>query len=292
MRTACAVLLLGSSALAQSGGIEIFSGETIFYDGTRVSLSHLYDQQSDLYQGSGRVDNPNNQESSRQRVVLGYTYGVSARFTVGALLPFVDPQFSEEIGGTRIDSGTSGIGDTSLFGKYRLYTHDRPMNSRNLSVIAGVETPTGRTGLDGPQPGSGSWDPFLALAFTESIARWRLDAVALYKWNTEGTGGIDEGEEFSMSASVGYRYLHRPYPGVSNSAKLGLLYQGQETGTRNGTLVANSGSERLYLRPSLGFHPNPAIDITVAVDFPLSLDYDGTQLGDEFRTFVAFGYRF
>ncbi|MFT7485549.1 MAG: hypothetical protein ACI9F9_001399 [Candidatus Paceibacteria bacterium] len=280
--------LLGLNAFGQSGGIEIFSGETLFYDGTRISLAHLYEQGTDLYQGSDKAPNPDNREYSKQRLILGYNYGLNARLTIGALMPVVDPELGRDSGQT----GSAGLGDTTFFGKWRLYTHDRPQNSRNLSLVFGLETPTGRTGSVPPQPGSGSWNPFAAFALTEDIRRWRYDAVALFKVNTEGTGSLDMGDELSLSASVAYRYLHRPYPGASNSAKLGLLWQSQGSANTHGMAHDNSGSERLYLRPSLGFHPNPAIDISISFDLPLSQHYSGTQLGEDFRTFFAVGYRF
>jgi hypothetical protein len=284
--------MITGSSIAQSGGIEIFSGETLFGSGTRLSTAYLYDQGSKAYSGSDEVADPNNADKQRDRYVLGYNYGLTPRVTIGALLPLVNLHRSAGPDLTRMHSSNAGFGDTTLFGKFRLHTTDKPQISSNLSFIAGVETPTGETGLTGPQPGSGSWDPFGAFAFTHSIKRWRFDNVALFKLNTEGTGDKDAGDEWSFQTSVGYRYLHQPYPGVSNSAKIGLLWQSQGHSTQNGARLANTGSEKLFLRPALGFHPNPAIDLGVAVEIPIHQHYSGTQVGDDFRLSVAWGYRF
>ncbi|MFT7667806.1 MAG: hypothetical protein ACI8X5_000490 [Planctomycetota bacterium] len=283
-----ACLALTVSANAQGGGIEILAGETLFSRGTRVSIAHLYEQKTNLYSGSKQIDNPKDLEASRQRVILGYNFGVTARFDVGALLPFVDPEVQSNDG----TMGESGVGDASIYGKYRLYTRDASQNSLNVSVLAGVETPTGQTGSEVPQAGTGSWDPFLGLAVTDSRGRFRFDGHMVYKLNTEGSLDISKGDEWSIGLSAAYRYLHRPYPGPSHSAKLGILWQGQTQAARAGNTLPNSGTERLLLRPALGFHPIPAIDISLNVDIPLYQHYDGQQLGFDFRTFFALGYRF
>lgn len=287
-----ALIGLSSAATAQSGGIEIFSGETLFGQGTRLSLSYLHDRGNQLYQGSTQVADADQKERHRDRFVLGYNYGWSPRFTVGALVPFVSSSSASGSAGSRTHLSNSGIGDATVFGKWRLMTVDEPQISHNVSLIAGVEMPTGESGLIGPQPGSSSWDPFAAFAFTQSVSRWRFDQLALFKWNTEGSGGVHEGDEWNLSASVAYRYLHRPYPGASNSARLGLVWQSQEHSTLGGVRQANTGSERLYLRPALGFHPNPAIDIGISFDIPLDLHYGGSQVADEFRATLAWGFRF
>lgn len=286
---ALALIALSPTTLAQSGGIEIFAGETIFAKGTRLSVAYLYDQRTDLYAGSNEVADPQRREFQRQRLVLGYNYGLNSRVTVGALLPLVDPEQETLATGT---TGDAGFGDLALFGKYRIYTRDRMRNSFNLSAIGGLELPTGHTGSVGPQPGSGSWDPFVALAATNSVDRFRYDAQVIYKWNTEGTLDYDGSDEWGVSVSAAYRYLHRPYPGASNSAKLGLTWQEETNASRAGLGVRNSGSERLFLSPALGFHPDPAIDISFKVDIPRYQHYEGEQLGYDFRAFLAFGYRF
>ena len=50
-----AVLLPPAGAFAQQGGIELFSGNTIFESGTRVSLSHIYFSRGSLFSGSEEV---------------------------------------------------------------------------------------------------------------------------------------------------------------------------------------------------------------------------------------------
>ena len=48
----------------------------------------------------------------------------------------------------------------------------------------------------------------------------------------------------------------------------------------------------LLLRTGLGWHPKPNWDVSLAFDVPLYQDYEGTQLGLDYRTFIAVGLRF
>lgn len=291
---------LTSLAAAQAGGIEVFAGETLFAAGTRVSIAHLYESKTELFRGSDKVPNPDDRSRTEHRVVLGYNYGWRPRVTVGALLPVVAKQNDLVVGGVPTDRDASGLGDLALFGKYRLYTRDAYRTSTNVSLIAGLEVPTGATGetANGAripanlQPGSGSWDPFAALAFTSSHGRWRYDAQAFYKWNTEGSQDFEASDVLALGIAAAYRYLHNPYPGSSNSARLGLIWREKGSARQGGSELANFGARELFLRPGLGFHPTPPIDLSLAIDLPLYRDYDGEQLGVGFRTFIAFGYRF
>jgi hypothetical protein len=294
------VLTLGGALGAQDGGIEIFAGETLFSHGTRVSVAHLFSQKSDLYAGSDTVADPTNAKQREHRMVLGYNYGWTPRVTVGALIPAVARRSEFIDMGGPASLSSRGLGDVALFGKYRLFTRDAYRKSFNISVIAGLETPTGATGeRDGgqrlaasQQPGSGSWDPFFAIAATSSYGRWRIDGQIFYKANNQGSQDFEDSDLFAVGISAAYRYLHRPYPGASNAARIGLVWHELGSARQGGAQLANSGASRLILRTGLGFHPRPAIDISFNFDLPLYQNYDGAQLGLDYRTFLAFGYRF
>ena len=75
------------------------------------------------------------------------------------------------------------MGDLALVLKKRVYNDVWHRGAWNVSVLGGVETPTGETGRrqDGIrlptrfQPGSGSWDPFVGGASTWEQGRFRFD---------------------------------------------------------------------------------------------------------------------
>ena len=45
-------LPLSAPSLAQQGGIEVFAGETLFEQGTRISISHIHTRKGTLREGS------------------------------------------------------------------------------------------------------------------------------------------------------------------------------------------------------------------------------------------------
>jgi len=107
-----------------------------------------------------------------------------------------------------------GIGDATLYAQYR-FLHDEA-NDRQVSLITGLKMSTVRTDVltnsgllleAHHQPGSGSWDPLLGLAFTQGLGRWSFDANALYAFVTEGSQESNLGDIFSYNAAVSYRVL-------------------------------------------------------------------------------------
>ncbi|MFT5081324.1 MAG: hypothetical protein ACI84E_001984, partial [Planctomycetota bacterium] len=224
MRIALPLLVLAASlpAIAQDGGIEIFAGETIFAEGTRVSLTHIVKTNKEgLLPRSSEVT-----RFTERRTVLGINHGIARDWSLSALVPFVERE--EDSSGE--DRSSSGPGDVSLILKNRFHIRDWPRSAWHSAWIAGIEIPTGETDAkDGGsrlppslQPGSGSLDAFVGLASTLDLDLWRYDAVALYKQNSEGSQDFEEGDRLTLSLSGKYRFLHEKYPGPSASTTLGL----------------------------------------------------------------------
>lgn len=281
---------------AQDGGIEVFAAEPLFSSGTRVSLTHIYETKGSLYRGSNEISDPLDRERDEHRVVLGIDRGLKPDLTVSALVPYVVLDFESDAG----DADSSDFGDVALLGKYRFYEENWPQSTFNVAFIGGVETPTGSTSESeggsrlppGLQPGSGSWDPFVALSSNLSQGRYRLDASAFYKLNTEGAQDFDRGNFFSLSLDGKYRFWHEQYPGPTAGVKLGLQYRYEGRAEQDGTNVANSGSSEIRGRTGFSWHPAANIDVSFNVEIPLYQDFNGEQLALDYRTFLALGIRF
>ncbi len=287
---------LTEQAAAQQGGIEVFAGETLFEQGTRISLSHIYKSKGTLRRGTREVADPSGSEWNEHRLVLGVDHGIDRDLTLSALIPVVDRSLTAG----SADTQTRGLGDVALLAKYRILREEFPQGAFNVSLIGGAELPTGGTDervggvLLAPslQPGSGAFSPFVAVGGTYSVGRARFDALGLYKANGEGEQDLEGGDFFVIGASAAYRYLHEKYPGPSASAKVGLQWSETGPSRMGGTRLENSGGRELLGRIGLGWHPVPQIDLTLSVDTPLSQDFDGQQLGLDLRTFLAVGVRF
>lgn len=299
---AVAVVILVSlaPASAQEGGIELFAGETLFSEGWRLSLSEIYKRNDRLFRGSGTATDPMDRLLEEHRVVAGIDYGLRHDLTLSALVPSVYQEMSARGAGGATISRAAGLGDIALLAKYRPFKIDWHRGSFNVSVVGGLELPTGSTrerdnGMRlGPmlQPGSGSWDPIVAVATTTGVDRWRFDTLLLCKANTEGSRDFAHGDFFSAELGVGYRLLHSQYPGPSASTKIGVQYRHQEADEINGTRQGSSGLDEITLRGGITMHPSPEWDIKLGIDVPVYHDVRGTQLVRDLRLAFAVGIRY
>jgi hypothetical protein len=276
--------------------VETLTGEMLYTGGTRVSVNYFHRERSGLKTGSTTAADPLNRSAIDDRITFGFDHGINSRFTLTALLPFV--QKSSESGGVATDS--SGVGDVALLAKM-LLAHDYWERSGwHVAMAAGVELPTGETGIrdggallsPGMQPGSGSWDPFVSLSANLELNRWRFDTIALFKNNTSGAQEYEAGNNLAFDLVGAYRFLHAQYPGPSANVKLGLLYRDQGEAQLDGVTVANSGSEIWFGRFGLAWHPQPQWDLGLSVDLPISESYGGTQLAFDYQVSLTVGIRF
>jgi hypothetical protein len=293
---ALVALLLAPAAAAQSGGIETFAGETLFAEGTRVSLTSLVERKDTLRSGTSSVRDPLNRSFTERREVLGVDHGLSRNLTFTLLVPRVSRRLSSTAGNLRGE----GLGDVAVMTKWRFMHHTQELGATHVSLVTGVETPTGETrehdgGVrlpPGLQPGSGSWDPFAAVVATASRGLWRYDASIFHKLNRTGDQRFDEGDLTVLDAAVAYRFLHERYPGPSASGRLGLQWRHKERDDAAGRTVLASGGEELFLRSGLSWHPTPAWDVSISYDVPLRQDARATQLTTDSRLKLAVGLRF
>lgn len=290
------LLAFTDSTAAQEGGIEVFAAGTLFARGTRVSLSHIYKRSGTLHDGDDEISDPLDRVFKEHRAVLAVDHGIHSNLTVSALVPIVYKELESDAG----DVDSAGLGDVALLAKYRFIKNDWKRGAFMLSAIGGLELPTGATGERDAgfrlppelQPGRGAWNPFVGLSANVNLNRYRFDANAFYKLNTEGSQDFEKGDFFALELAAAYRFLHTKYPGPSASARIGLQWRHEGRSEQDGASLDNSGSDELRLRPGLGWHPKPNIDIALAVDIPLHQDFNGQQLGLDYRTFLAIGIRF
>ncbi len=294
------VISASANVSAQDGGIQLLAGETLFAEGFRTSMSHIYERDDRLYRGSSRIGDPTDRQFEKHRAVFGLDYGLLPELTLSALVPTVHiEQRVRGAGGSQFLRAT-GLGDIALLGKYRVWKRDWPLSTFNLALIGGLETPTGDTrardgGMRlGPtlQPGSGSWDPIAAVAATLSINRVRFDASILGKVNTEGSRDYADGDFFGARAVIKYRFLHMQYPGPTAGLSAGVTYRHEGRDEIDGRGVRNTGFDEILIGCGLTCHPSPGWDVSISVQAPFYRDVRGTQLSEGLRTFVAVGIRF
>ena len=289
-----------NSTHAQEGGIEVFAAETLFQQGWRVSESYLYKRKGNLYHGSSHTRDSQDRLFEEQRFVTGIDYGLFGGITLSTLIPVVYKRQEQRVGGKKDTLEAFGLGDIAFLTKYRIFKHDWERSAFHLSLIGGVEIPSGKKNADEDgkrlppalQPGSGSWDPITAISANLDLNRFRYDALLFTKVNTTGSQDFNEGDFFVVELDAAYRFLHTKYPGPTASAKIGAQWRHEERDKIDGHTVNNSGSDEILLRPGVTWHPIPSVDIKLSVDIPVYRDFNGTQLGLDLRIFFAFGFRF
>jgi hypothetical protein len=221
-----------------------------------------------------------------------------------------------------IEHGDSaGIGDITVSGMYRFFSG----NSSDVAVLFGVKAPTGETNQKGfrneqfvkrvdtgvlpgagdghehsgrrlethQQPGSGSWDALLGLAWSRALGPLNLDASALYTYVTEGSQETDLGDLLSYNLALS-RALDRARPcdGCSWNLVLELNGEWRDKEDVSGERTDNSGGHLLYLSPGVRLSGPRGWSVAVSAGYPLVKDLNGDQSEPDYRLVGSLGYRF
>jgi hypothetical protein len=286
-------------AFAQEGALDVLDGETLYEDGWLFTAGYEFRLRRGLLDGTTRVGDPFQQVEETHAAVLSAHYGLLHTLQLGMIVPYVSRVLTvdDPVGPERLESG--GLGDVTLYGKWRYYRWDSVGIATNFSVLGGLELPTGKDdvvdrGVFLPadmQPGSASWDPFLGTAVTHEPGRWRFNAMALYKRVGEGTHEYKQGDQFFAELAAGNRFWLEPYPGPFMRADVMLRYRHEWADRQTGLAVANTGGDLFTVGVNWAFRPRPTVDIQVSVEIPLVEDVRGVQLRNQVAVFFGFGLR-
>ncbi|MGH8537954.1 MAG: hypothetical protein ACREXM_16250 [Gammaproteobacteria bacterium] len=217
---------------------------------------------------------------------------------------------------------TVGIGDTTFFGLYRFY---RDANN-DVAALFGVKTPTGETDEDGfedehfavryrtnvfpsgheedhhhegrrlethQQPGSGSWDGILGLAYSRPMGPVNFDSSILYAVVSEGSQDTDLGDAFNYNFAVSHptqRFV--PCQPCSWNLVLELNGEWRDQEARGGEEIGNSGGHVLYLAPGIRFIGPAGWNVAVSAGYPVVNDLNGDQSEPDYRLVGTVNFNF
>lgn len=290
------LLLMLAAALTQEGALDVLDGETLYEDGWLVTAGTEVRLRRGLLDESTPVGDPLHQREFTNVPVVSGHYGILHTLQAGAIVPFVFRELETTAG----RFSATGIGDVTLYAKWRYYRWDDVGKAMNFSILGGLELPTGRDdvvdrGVRLPadtQPGSASWDPFLGTAVTYEPGRWRFNAMALVKRVGQGTHDLNQGDQVFAELAAGNRFWLEPYPGPFMRADVALRYRWEGADRQGGATLPSTGGQLFTAAVNWAFRPQPTMDLQLSVEIPIFEEVRGTQLKNVVSLFAAFGLRF
>jgi hypothetical protein len=308
--------------------------------GQQLSLNFTYEfiDQDQPYVGAssarvGQLPRDHDEQFTRNNTYkLSLDYGITSRFTVGVLLPFLDrlhqhighEQKTTDLVGAdlagyenpqRSISGTVNkterwryqeFGDMQVTTRYLLVQPENPLRPA-LSLILGAKLPTGRTGVSNGeekaelslQPGNGSWDGIVGLAFVQSFSVSTLQRqtalapvfmTALGRFPAGvGKFGYTPGGELFLNVGIAYPIFRK----LDVLAQVNFHYRDRDSvGHAPGVDQSDTGREELFFSPGLRYHLTDALDLYAHVQVAAYRRVNGIQLTSDWNLTSGVSYRF
>ena len=252
--------------------------------------------------GTDAVD-PSGTEVRVRTTPIAIVYGLRARLSLVAVLPFVDKQLSLSGGASpSLTSGAGGLGDALFLTKWRFFKRDQPLGTFQLATEVGVKAPTGAhdlTDAEGQrlpaalQRGSGSWDPLANLLMTYVPAagrgRWTFTGDVGVRLTTEANT-VEVGNQVGYDGMVKYRVHPVRHPGRDTFLLLELNGRWQDRARVGGGVASDSGGHVLYVSPGVQFLARRNLILEGGMQVPVVYDLNGTQLAPGTRVLAGIRY--
>ena len=218
-------------------------------------------------------------EVSRQVFQLSVSYTPSQRTQLEIEVPVSRTSFDDDV---REGSGV-GLGNITLWAKYRFYRSVKTYGDRQASARLGLELPTGKK--DAPSarevnapafvrqqltPINGGFSPHVDVSFSQAGGRF------IFGGNVEGImrterDGFRMGHEVRVNTDLEYVLLPFKYeqPGGELFVILESSFIHRGTGRTAGVEVPGSNSTEYYLAPGLQYAAHPQFVIEGSVQLPV-----------------------
>ena len=263
----------------------------------------------------GAIDQDVHSTDSLLKLSLTLAYGLTDDLTLGVNVPYVERHNiraaanDNGMGEVELAGTANGLGDTSLFGQYRLY-HTAVTD---VAALVGIMIPTGSTserenggGLfeADHQPGWGAWDPFLGLSFNRSWGSTGLSANILYTFETQGAQNSEVGEILNYNIALSRRVLmeaeHHHHDEQEDTESLVeyidlmLELNGdlRDKLSVNGAKNFNHGGHLLYLSPGIKLGLGHHWTLYASAGIPVFNGLYGIQSEPNYRIITGLSYVF
>ena len=249
---------------------------------------------------------------SEMQLTATLGYGLTDDLTLSLSYPyrFLYGLRTHEEDNSIIDGGNAiGLGDMTLLAKYRFLGKESPCkngcsikkcgnNHLQAALLAGIKMPTGQTNerdVDGSQlradeqPGTGSWDPVMGLAFSLPVNIFSFDANANYRLSTQGIQQTTVGDTINFNTAVTYNFQSYQVLGQSIKPAAVVELNGiwQERVESQGTKDNGHGGLVMFISPGLRAAINDYTIINLLVGLPIISDLNGSQPGTGIQLFAG-----
>ena len=283
-------------------------GETT--SGFHLTLAEQFTHSKTLQKDGVEVDDPAGQyrNSSITTLIAGYNF--NRRFGMSLNIPFIYRSF-KRVEGMETEKGTeSGFGDISLLGRYFVLNKSEHKYSYSLSLLGGVEFPTGDSGrlkeevgeVETPgQPeggvhgndlalGSGSFDAVAGLAASARWKRFYLSADAQYFIRTQGDFDYRYGNELTVAGGPGFYLLFKEETTLSLQALIN--YESKARDRIDGEKRNDGIVTAWYLGPGIVFTQGERFSATLNLDLPLDIENRAVQTVPDYRLRAGVSWSF
>jgi len=221
--------------------------------------------------------------------VLGY--GVTPKFALFAVAPYLDKNLDLNMGGQAISRSSRGFGDAKLFARYTLLQRDERSKTLRVAGFAGFKAPTGDDRqLDALgrlpiplQSGTGAWDGFGGLVLTYQTLPFEIDAQLSLE-RSGAANGFELGSVARADASFQYRLLPREMSSDTRGFLYGVLetnFIHQSSNRVLGVDDANSGGTSVYVTPGVQYVTLKYV-LEAAVQLPVIQNMNGNALKTDY----------
>jgi hypothetical protein len=216
---------------------------------------------------------------NRQVLEVSISYTPSPRLQLEVQTPFSRTAFDNGV-----SSGSdTGLGNVTLWSKYRFYRTVKTYGDRQSAVRLGLELPTGTKSaptapaLDAPAfvrqqltPINGGFSPHFDIAFSQAGGRFIFGGNAEGILRTE-RDGYRLGHELRLNTDLEYVLLPRDYqsPGHELFVILETNFVQRGRGRLDGATVEGSKSTEYYIAPGLQYTAHPQFVIEGSVQIPV-----------------------
>ncbi len=241
-------------------------------------------------------------EVRRQVLDLSVSYTPTTKLQLEAEIPFSRTEFDD---GEREGSGT-GLGNITLWGKYRFFRKVKTYGDRQAAFRFGLELPTGKKTapsqdrVNAPAfvreqltPISGGFSPHFDVSFSQAGGRF------IFGGNVEGIlrterDGFRLGNEIRVNTDFEYVFLPFDYtkPGKELFLILETSLITRSNGRLGGLKVPESSSTEFYISPGLQYAADPRFVVEGSVQIPIFRNSGAMMLKTDYNFLLGVRYLF